>query len=171
MIIGIGGVSRSGKSLVAQKIKEIFSGKTTDIICQDDYIPDEKNIPRVRGEIDWECPESLDFLQFKKAIVKAAEQVEIVIAEGLMVFYDPSVEQLFDRKIFVEVPEEIFRERKITDLRWGPFPAWYMDHIWRSYLKFGKIAPGRSDVLYLDGTVEPDAETLRDYLVHNHNSL
>jgi len=164
MLVGIGGVSRSGKSLVAQKIKELFPNKTVQIVCQDDYIPQEDAIPRIHGEIDWECPESLDFKKFSKALLSACENNDWVIGEGLMVFYDKNIEGLFDKKIFVEISEDVFRSRKKPDLRWGPFPDWYIGHIWNSFLKFGKIEMGRKDVLYLDGNTTLNEITLRKFL-------
>ena len=84
-----------------------------------------------------------------------------------MVFYDKSIENLFDRKIFIEITEKVFRERKKTDLRWGSFPDWYPGHIWDSYLKYGKIEGGRADLLCLDGNADPDEEALRAFLLKN----
>jgi len=167
MVIGIGGISRSGKSLIAGKIQDILSGRKVQIICQDKYIPKEENIPVIRDEIDWECPESLDFVRFREAILQASKNKDVVIAEGLMAFYDKSIENLYDFKIFVEITEKVFRERKKTDLRWGAFPDWYTDHIWDSYLKYGKIERGRADFLYLDGNTAPDEKLLQTFLLKN----
>ena len=61
MIIGIGGVSRSGKTWLAYKISELFQHKSILVINQDEYVFDVEDIPKVRGETEWECPESIDF--------------------------------------------------------------------------------------------------------------
>ena len=47
MIIGIGGVSRAGKSTLAEKLKVHLekAGKSVDIFCQDEYVKPKISIP------------------------------------------------------------------------------------------------------------------------------
>ena len=58
-VIGIGGVSRSGKSTLSQLIAEWYSDKKVSILKMDNFVFDEKLIPQIRGETDWEVPRSL----------------------------------------------------------------------------------------------------------------
>ena len=84
MTIGIGGISRSGKSTLAALIFQLFTvdegnpdffgkgGQTANILAQDDYVFPNEQIPIIRNgneiEIDWEIPESIDFQRYKKAV-------------------------------------------------------------------------------------------------------
>ena len=164
MIIGIGGVSRSGKSSMAALIKALYPKKKVSIFCQDDFVFPEGQIPKIDGEVDWECPESIDFGYFHSVLKDSSLVNDIVITEGLLVFNKPEIESLFDKKIFISISEEAFRKRKITDTRWGSFPDWYVGHIWESFMKYGKIKNGRPDFLYVSGEIKFDEREIRDYL-------
>lgn len=137
MIVAIGGTSNAGKTTLARKLRNYYSLKNTCIICQDDFIKPIKNLPIVYEHIDWEHPDSIDFERFKEAIIANSYENELVIVEGLMVYWQPEIVQLFDKKIFVTIDRSIFRKRKANDIRWGREPLWYIEHIWESYLKFG----------------------------------
>ena len=164
MIIGIGGVSRSGKSSLAVLTEGLYPEKIVSILCQDDFVFPLPQIPEIKGEIDWECPESIDFNHFYKVLKEASLLNDIIIAEGLLVFNKPEIESLFDKKIFISISEEAFRKRKIIDKRWGSFPDWYVDHIWKSFLKYGKIESGRKEFLYVSGEKEFDKGEIKNYL-------
>lgn len=137
MIIAIGGVSRAGKTTLARKIRDLFHPKSVTVLCQDDFVKPIQEIPSVNDRIDWEHPDSIDHHAFKVAIMAESEENEIVIAEGLMVFYDAETEALFDKKILIQIDFDTYLRRKKKDLRWGAEPDWYIKHIWESYLKYG----------------------------------
>jgi len=164
MIIGIGGISRSGKSSMAALIKGLYPKKKVSIFCQDDFVFPVSKIPKINGEVDWECPESIDFGYFHCALEEASFVNDIVITEGLLVFNKPEIISLLDKKIFISISEKVFRKRKITDTRWGSFPDWYVDHIWGSFLKYGKIEYGIRDFLYVSGEKKFDEREIKDYL-------
>ena len=146
MIIGIGGVSTAGKSRLALRLCQFLHSrnKTCRIIDQDDFVLPEEQIPQISGRTDWEIPESINFETFKKAIVEAHEQNDVVLAVGLMVFLDTGINALFDRRIYINVSFETVRKRKNVDLRWSdkPDPEWYVMHIWQSHQKYGKPSAG-----------------------------
>jgi uridine kinase len=133
--IAIGGVSRSGKTFLAKMLGSILPGSV--IIHQDTYIPDKKNIPVIRDHLDWERPEAIDWQAFKNAIDVAGQNFRYVIIEGLLVFYDEVLNQLYDKNIFIYLSKEVFVQRKRADLRWGAEPDWYIEHIWQSHLSYG----------------------------------
>lgn len=164
MIIGIGGVSNAGKSTLAKKIKKLYPKNRVRILCQDDYVKPNYELPLIHGHIDWEIPDSIDFQFYRQQIVAASKSAEMVIAEGLFAFYDASTVQLYDRKIFLHIREKTFFHRKENDLRWGKEPAWYIRHIWQSYLHFGVLEPGRKDVLYLSGEEATNVEKIVEYI-------
>ena len=164
-IIGIGGVSRSGKTRLAYKISGLFPNHSVLVMNQDEYVFEVEEIPQVRGETDWECPESIDFDHLYEHIILASDTTDIVILEGLLAFYDPKIEKLMNKKIFVEIPKSLFLERKINDKRWGDFPEWYMDHIWQSYEKYGKIDPADETYFIVNGENIQITDDLRNYLL------
>ncbi len=164
MKIGIGGISRAGKTQLANFIKDLFPDRKVVILCQDDFIFEQDKLPVIKDEIDWESPDSIDFGKFREAINTAGKGYDIVIAEGLLIFYNSGICKEFEKKIFVHIDESVFRKRKLKDTRWGSFPDWYVDHIWDSYRKYGMVARGREDFLYLDGTRDFDREKILDFL-------
>lgn len=163
MVIGIGGCSRSGKTTLAELIKNCYSADKTIIIHQDDFIPPTELIPTINGHIDWECPQSIDFEAYNKAIVEASGKFEIIIAEGLFAFSNQEINKLYDRRILMHIDKETFVYYKNQDLRWGREPDWYVEHIWNSHLKYGIPTDGE---FYLDveGSKAPDIERVIKYL-------
>ncbi len=138
MLIGIGGISNAGKSSLALRIKNYYSSKKVAILCQDDYAFPSDKIPLIRDHIDWECPESIDFNIYEKAVIDAIEENDIVIAEGIFAYHNNSTNKLFDKKIFLTLDSRFFFMRKNTDLRWGKEPDWYIEHIWNNHIKYCK---------------------------------
>lgn len=164
MIIAIGGPSTAGKSTLAAKIGEVYDHKKVKILCQDSYVKPEAEIPLIRDHIDWEIPASIDFKRFYKAIVYAAEQYDIVIAEGLMIYYHRQTVDLFNKRLFVDIDKETFLKRKSRDLRWGKEPGWYMEHIWESYLQYGRVPSMLSDIFFVDGRHSIDIYSVIKFL-------
>lgn len=138
MIVAIGGVSRAGKTTLARKIRDLFPGKKVTVLCQDDFVKPVEQIPSVGDRIDWEHPDSIDHSAFRKAMMAESKENELVIVEGLLVFYDQETVKLFDRKILIEIDHETYLRRKKKDMRWGVEPDWYIQHIWDSYIRYGK---------------------------------
>ena len=163
MIIGIGGVSTAGKTTTANLIRKLFPGLRISILCQDDFVKAVENIPRIQDRIDWESPDSIDHMRLIQTILIESKHYDLVIAEGLMIFYNPEVTALFDKRIFVSIDYQIFKQRKMLDNRWGHEPDWYVEHIWESFLRFGRIEPS-ADVLFLDGNTEISAVELLNFL-------
>lgn len=164
MIIGIGGVSMAGKSTLANKLKSIYSDQKICILCQDDFSRPSKEIPLIKNKTDWENPASLDFNSFIASLKARNTEYELVVAEGLFAFYDSALSNLYDKKIFIDIPKQDFFDRKRKDKRWGVEPEWYVKHIWESYLNYGMVPDGQHDVLRLDGTQAIDIDKLMNYL-------
>ncbi len=153
MIIGIGGISRGGKSFLAKEIKNTLSQKQICILHQDDFVLPKNQIPKIRNHIDWESPLSIDFNLFYDAILEAKEKADIVIAEGLFAFYNEEINTLYSARLLVELPKHEFIKRKRRDGRWGYEEDWYIEHIWQSYLYYGKPDFDKShSYLHIDGS-------------------
>jgi len=164
VVIGIGGISNSGKSHLAEKLAEHFRNRSTKIISQDDFVLPKVEIPQIIDHIDWEAPESINFVKFKQTIVEAIKSHDFVIVEGIFAYFDKQINELYDKKLLIEISKETFLDRKIKDTRWGIEPAWYMDHIWKSYLKFGQPKKKLKDIYYLDGNMEIILSDVLQYL-------
>lgn len=163
-IIGIGGVSRAGKTSLALRISDWLVDEKVKILHQDDYVVPNSEMPLVKGQIDWEKPESLDFTTFRKEIQKAKEKYDYIIAEGLMVYSRAEVFELFDKKIYIEISKETFLSRKTLDSRWENEPEWYIEHIWNSHFVHGRVSDGLKDVLCMSGENKFIADIVKQYL-------
>ena len=150
MKIGIGGVSRAGKTTLAKKIINRFPDKKRVILHQDDYINAGYDIPQIKERINWEVPESIDFLRLKYDFKWLSEHVEIVILEGIFAFFDDELNRLYDVKLFVDIGYKDFINRKLLDKRWGYEPLWYIHHIWDSYQEHRKEILKMNDIIVLD---------------------
>ncbi|REE00553.1 uridine kinase family protein [Marinoscillum furvescens] len=156
MIIGIGGVSRAGKSTLAARLADFFkrNGQTTDIFCQDEYVKPKISIPKVQGVPDWERPSTIKWDKLTKDIEKSTADIKVV--EGLFSFYPASLRKMYDLKVFLEISKETFQQRKNTDQRWEEEPDWYAEHVWRSYLKYGQTKGDKGEYMILSGESEVD---------------
>ena len=168
MIISIGGVSRSGKTSLAFLIKKLLEerGETAVVLSQDDFAFEAHQIPKIRHRTDWECPESIDFQRYKKQIMEKKEQFQHVITEGLLNFWDDELDALFDRRLFCTIKKDIFLKRRLQEKRWGFEPKWFIEHVWRSYLKYGQtiLSEPKNGVLLVSGVKDFDVELIKAFL-------
>lgn len=141
IFIGIGGVSRAGKSTLAKLIASALEGKDlkVKVLNQDNWVIQEEGIPRIRNKTDWECPKSISWNALKDEVTRSLQVADVVILEGLFSFVDVELINRMDKKFYVRVTKKLFKERKVMDLRWGsePEPNWYIEHIWSSHRKYG----------------------------------
>jgi uridine kinase len=167
MIIGIGGASTAGKNTLAFQLCAFLqsSGISCTVVDQDDYVLPEEEIPKILGHTDWEVPESIDFEAFRTAILEEYGRSDIVIVVGLMVYYHPEIDALFDRRIYLDISFETMLRRKGEDTRWSgePDPEWYVKHIWRSHQKYGK-PQAVSQCMYVSGELKIDLHLLLEKL-------
>lgn len=170
MIIGIGGISRAGKSSLATNISNRQSEiwKSVQILEQDDYVLPEPEIPRIRDHINWEIPESIDWNRLIQHADQERRSTDLLIVEGLLVFSHPDLCRFFDLTIYVQLNQQTFFERKRKDLRWGSEPDWYIDYIWEAHQQYG--LPRTPPDLRVDGSREIDvAEVLK--LIENRYKI
>lgn len=163
MIIAIGGASTAGKTTLARALREFYHNRKVITLCQDDFVRSVESIPLIRDRVDWEHPASIDHQAFLNAILSESRENEIVIAEGLMVFWHEEICRIFDRNIFVRLDYNTFLRRKALDNRWGHEPEWYVQHIWSSFQAYGR--PPQSDNLFiLEGTKKIDLQKVIQYI-------
>jgi nicotinamide/nicotinate riboside kinase len=160
--IGIGGVSRSGKTFLADLLRSSISDSI--VIHQDMYIPDKSEIPRIKNHIDWERPEAIDWISFRSAIDSAIISGKTTIVEGLFAFQNPSIVEFYNKSIFIDLSKQEFIRRKRTDMRWGKEPEWYISHIWDGYMKYGQLHDHTPNPLLIDGEIHFDLHLILNYL-------
>ncbi len=164
MIIGIGGVSTAGKTTLTALLRSCFAGKSISALCQDDFVKPIDQIPLINNRVNWEHPNSIDHQKFIDAIRAESQENEVVIAEGLMVFFDEDTRKLFNKRLYVEIDFKTFRKRKARDKRWGYEPPWYIQHIWDSFLQYGGIPDDEAEYLIVDGTIRFETHIITDYI-------
>lgn len=164
MIIGIGGVSRAGKTTLADQLNETLTkkGKTVEVLCQDDFVKPKIALPKVQGQLDWERPGSIKWDVLLSSLKKST--AEITIVEGLFAFYPADLRSHYHHKIFIEIEKDVFLSRKESDTRWGEEPEWYAEHIWRSYMKYGQKKADGSGYLTIDGSKPFDLQGMIDQM-------
>lgn len=139
-VLGIGGVSRAGKTTLASILSHELSGskyKAIKVVAQDQYTLPEDQIPKIKNRTDWEHPESLDWQRLISDVEKFKTENDLVIIEGIFAYFHPELNKHYDHAVFLTIRKDIFMERKLEDGRWGEEPEWYIKHIWQSYLKYG----------------------------------
>jgi uridine kinase len=137
-IIGISGVSGSGKSRLTQAIKEHF-GDDMIVIHQDDFYCDQSHLPfSEREKTNYDEPQSIDFSCLEKTVKNLSEGNEIeipqynfaehtrfeqkkrispktfVLVEGTMIFSQKSITDLLDLSFYVDTPLDIAIVRRMT---------------------------------------------------------
>lgn len=152
MIIGIGGVSKSGKSTLAANIEKslIKMKKSVAVFSQDDFVKSKTALTLIEGIPDSERPSSVKWDSLTSKIEKST--ADVVIVEGVFSFYPVSIRSLYDKKIFVDIDKALFKQRKEADPNATEEPSWYTDHIWKSYQKYGKPKGDDTEYIFLDGS-------------------
>ncbi len=160
MIIGIGGVSRAGKTSLSEKLKEHFEKQklSVNLFCQDNYVKPKISLPKVEGVPDWERPSTIKWESISRDVEKSTADIKIV--EGLFSFYPASLRVTYDVKMFIDISKETFAARKKNDKRWEEEPDWYAEHVWRSYLKYGQPKGEKSDYITIDGQKKLDVKAI-----------
>ena len=161
IVIGIGGVSRAGKGTLSSRIQKWYPDLNIVSLNMDDFVYPKDQLTTIRGEIDWEVPESVNYSKLATSIAEEKKRNHMVIVEGILIYNDEKLLALYDKKIFVEVDYETFKVRKKLDKRWK-IPDWYIEHIWTSYIVHGRT--NIDDSLKVDGTREFEQELIMNYI-------
>ncbi len=180
-LIGIAGSSCSGKTTLcdalATGLPDMFSMGKPLIVHTDDYWTDSKTFPMVHGRKNWELPSCVDFSRLYTVLEKLqtgsavlAPQVmrkyncdsnvkeamlnptPIILVEGFLLFYDSCIRSLFDRKFFVDVPDEEVVARRLARNRshLQDKELYYREVVVGEYRKYGLPSKEQADLI-LDG--------------------
>ena len=163
MVIGIGGVSRAGKTSLALQMQKWYNSKSVVLLHQDDYVFPVEQISTINGHVDWEKPDAYDYKRLIEVISEAKRNYDIIVIEGLMVLCHLELMQLMDRLIYIQISKEAFLKRKTIDKRWGNEPEWYIEHIWNSHILYCKNTNNVDSILVIDGE-ENNSERVKNYI-------
>ncbi|MBO7354552.1 MAG: uridine kinase, partial [Lachnospiraceae bacterium] len=137
IIIGIAGGTASGKTTVAQKIKEVF-GSNVELVSHDYYyLPHNDMTYEERTKINYDHPNAFETDRLIRDIrdLKAGKAVDVpvydftihnrvddtvrvepkrvIIVEGILVFENEELRSLMDIKIFVDTDSDERLARRI----------------------------------------------------------
>lgn len=132
LVIGIAGGSGSGKTTVAQTILNRVSPDRIAFLQHDAYYKDLRELPPIqRAEVNFDHPNSLDTNLLIQHIeqLKANQSVKlpiydfsthsrtdqtftvyprrVILVEGILIFVEPPLRELFNVKLFVDTDPDI----------------------------------------------------------------
>jgi uridine kinase len=138
LVIGIAGGTGSGKTTIANRIKEHFHNRAV-FIAHDSYYIDLSSLSlEERGKVNFDHPNSLEtnllVRHIKELMTGKAVEIPIydftthnrtektihvapkpiIIIEGILIFENEKLRNLFDIKFFVETDADIRLGRRIT---------------------------------------------------------
>ena len=131
-LILIGGVSRSGKSSLAQYLTQHLPHATH--IDQDEFVLPAQQIPKINDRTDWEIPESIDWQQLTAKVKESLNNYNYVLLEGIFAFQNEALNDQADLKVMLKLPKEEFLEKRKKEQRWGEEPEWFLEHVWKAHL-------------------------------------
>ncbi len=132
VVIGIGGGTGSGKTTVAEVILDRAGADNISLVPQDAYYKDLSDLPEAqRGLVNFDHPDSLEtslmvehieaLRQWEAVKIpvydfahhsRTSQTIEVipqpvVLVEGILIFVESRLRDLFDVKIFVDTPADI----------------------------------------------------------------
>lgn len=137
LVIGIAGGTGSGKTTLARKIQESLAPNVV-LIEQDCYYKDLSHLPiEERTKTNFDHPNSIDFACFCQDILAlkqgmtidkpiysfsthtrlmgttAIASADVIIVEGILIFTEEKMRDLFDLKIYVQTDDDVRILRRI----------------------------------------------------------
>ena len=133
VIIGIAGGSASGKTSVAEILRDAYDGNNSvTIIRQDDYYKDQSHMPfeeRLKTNYDHPFAFDNDLLidqlnkliegysienptydyanHTRSSVTETISPCDVIILEGLFVLQDEAIRNMLDMKIFIDTDADI----------------------------------------------------------------
>lgn len=166
-VIGIGGVTNSGKTTLAKKLQKHLP--KCSVISQDDFFKPQSEIEIDKnGFLQYDVLEALNMEKMMSTVNcrmesprqspvstewRNAEEVPILIIEGFLIFNYQPLKTLWNRRYFLTIPYEECKRRRSKRVYEPPDPPGYFDgHVWPMYLKHRREIEDTQEIVYLDGT-------------------
>lgn len=119
-VIGISGASASGKSTIAEAIKEKLPDYSVRLIHMDEYYKALQARPVMMGVTDGKeyrddnHPAALDLDRCCRDVVEAlGGEWDVVIVEGIFTLWEPRLSALLDLKVYVDCDSDERMARRI----------------------------------------------------------
>lgn len=136
-LIGVAGGSGSGKTYFATALRERLGRSSCALIFQDNfYIDQSSKFDFDGGSVNFDHPDSIDFALLAECLKQiksgktaqipiyefathtrkghmAVEPKPVVLIDGILIFHDQAVRELFDDLIFFDTPEELRYKRRL----------------------------------------------------------
>jgi uridine kinase len=122
-LIGVAGGSSSGKTTVAERLAELASTAHLALLKLDSYYVDLSDRPLAEREaFDFDHPDAgasvpvplYDYVQYNRSgEVKLVHPAPIVVVEGILVLWEPTLRERFDLKVFVDTDADIRLIRRL----------------------------------------------------------
>ncbi|MFN8006854.1 MAG: uridine kinase [Terriglobia bacterium] len=201
MLIGICGGSGSGKTTVARKLVESLGEGQTVVLTQDSYYRDYPTLSlEERAAINFDHPDSVDFellieqvraLQRHQPVEcpeydfschrrsRSTQKLEprpLIIVEGILIFHDSGLRDLFDLKVFVDTGADLrFIRRMRRDVRdrgrtVESVVEQYLRTVRPMHLKY--VEPGKelAEIVLLEGGKDPSGIDRVVQWIHSHST-
>jgi uridine kinase len=159
-LVGITGGSASGKTRFLKALSDYFSHADVCMVSQDNYYkPALEHAKDENGHINYDLPQCIDMDRFYNDIyeLKSGRTVHIqeyrfqheeqfgrtlqlnpapiIITEGLFIFYDERIRNLFDLKIFIEADAETQYQRRLKrDTEERNIPPDFVKYQWDNHV-------------------------------------
>jgi uridine kinase len=143
LIVGIAGGSGSGKTTVARKVAERLTEVSVASVSMDAYYRNMSQLTlNERRQLNWDHPDVVDMellgahlealargetvqkpvydfvAHLRSTRTETVESADVVVVDGILLFWDARIRSLCDMKIFVDVEADIRLIRRINrDIR------------------------------------------------------
>ena len=191
-LLGVAGGTCSGKTTVAERLCEMIGGDRIALIKLDSYYVDMPHEPLdVRAKANYDHPDSFDWelLNDHMRSLAAGQPIEVpvydyaayertgkvtrigrcdvVVVEGILVLYEPSIRELFDLKVYVDADADLRLirrlQRDVSERGRSPQSIidQYLATVRPSHLQFIEPSKRHADVIFPEGgRNEPALEVL-----------
>ncbi|XP_026199447.1 nicotinamide riboside kinase 1 [Anabas testudineus] len=174
LIVGVGGMTNGGKSTLSRSLHQQIPNSC--MIAQDSYFKDDSVVPvDSNGFKQYDMLDALHMdtmmsrvnlwrsdpelflrqqdLNPEHTTPGGDTEVFVLIVEGFLIFNYRPLNELFDKRYFMEIPYDVCKMRRSLRVYSPPDPPGYFDgHVWPMYLKNRQEMENMvSGIVFLDG--------------------
>jgi uridine kinase len=182
LVVGIAGGSGSGKTTLAEAILDEIGRERIAFLPHDAYYRDQSHLTlEERLRVNYDHPDALEtdlLIQHIEALhrgeaierpvydfklntrspeTRYVEPRQIILVEGILLFYEPQLRKLFDMKLFVDAdPDICFIRRLMRDIQERgrtveSVITQYLGTVRPSYIEFVEPSKRFADVIIPEG--------------------
>ena len=159
-IAGIAGPSGVGKSSLARNLAQTLNSPVKPIALDAFFLTGKqrKQTQTQRGCFSWESPQGVDFSLLRNKIFTVCDavrkdkkngcsnsEINVVIVEGFLLFYDAAICQMLDACIWLETDmtrcaiRRSARSKKKSKAGFTRFQQWYELEVWASFQQYRTV--------------------------------